>query len=69
MNFTNFETSEWLSWLPTLDVGKRSLRDNRDLKKHKEKPQGADRGLGAERKRHHECQQKLEKNIKRETTP
>lgn len=47
---------------------KRSLRNNRDLKKHKESLR-EQKGLEAERKRHLECQQKLEKNIRRETTP
>ena len=46
----------------------RSLRNNRDLKKHKESL-GEQRGLEAGRKRHLECQKKLEKNLKREATP
>lgn len=53
---------------PGLEVGERSLGNNRDLKQHKESL-WEQRSLEAERKRHLECQQKLEKNVRREITP
>ena len=68
MNCTNSGTCKRLSRFSRIRCGERSLRNNRDLKKHKESL-GEQTGPEAEKKRHLECQQKLEKNLRREATP